>query len=132
MSCSFIKRAASGGTVARSRDPGLHGRKPVFSTLRGLEDSYADPYVDFAGRIVGYGVCNLSDLGIYDWRFSTRNVWKVERFLIEIPHRRFRMSGKRYQYWYERYCAYRKRYPHRKSLYYTNRSLWTPGYPQNP
>ena len=86
------------GTVARSRDPGLHGRKPVFSTLRELVDSYADPYVDFAGRIVGYGVCNLTDLGAYNWRFSSRNVWKVERFLIEIPHRRFLMSNKRYRY----------------------------------
>ncbi|MBW1943897.1 MAG: hypothetical protein JRJ51_13830 [Deltaproteobacteria bacterium] len=120
------------GTVARSRDPGQHGRKPVFSTLRALVDSYADPYVDFAGRIVGYGVCNLTDLGAYDWRFSLRNVWKVERFLIEIPHRRFHMAEKRYQYWYQRYCAYKKRYPHRKPLYYPNRGLWTPGYPKNP
>lgn len=119
------------GTVARSRDPGLHGRKPVFHTLRELVDSYADPYVDVSGRIVGFGVCNLADLRNYDWRLSERNVWKVERFLIEMPHRRFRMSNQRYRYWHKRYVNYRKRYPHRKPLYYRNRRCWTPGYPKN-
>ncbi len=120
------------GTVARSRDPGLHGRKPVFGRLRDLVDSYADPYVDFSGRIVGFGVCDLADLGRYDWRLSRRNVWRVERFLIEMPHRPFRTSNRRYRTWYERYVAYRKRHPLRKPLYYPNRSCWTPGYPKNP
>ena len=33
----FVYRTASGwGSVARSRDPGLHGRKPVFATPRAL------------------------------------------------------------------------------------------------
>src|SRR5205823_1195315 len=32
------------GSVARSRDPGLHGRKPVFATPRALAMSYMDPY----------------------------------------------------------------------------------------
>lgn len=119
------------GTVARSRDPGLHGRKPVFDTLRELVDSYAEPYVDFSGRIVGFGVCNLADLGNYDWRLSERNVWKVERFLIEMPHRRFHMPNQRYRYWQNRYLSYKKRYPNRKPLYYLNRLCWTPGYPKN-
>ena len=120
------------GTVARSRDPGLHGRKPVFGTLRELVDSYAEPYIDFSGRIVGYAVCDLADLGNYDWRLSERNVWKVERFLIHIPHRRFRMSNKRYGYWQKRYLDYKRRYPQRKPLYYPNRRCWMPGYPKNP
>ena len=119
------------GTVARSRDPGLHGRKPVFENLRDLVDSYADPYVDASGRIMGFGVCNLAVLGRYDWRFSGRNVWKVENYLISMPHRRYRMSNERYRYWLDRYMNYMKRYPHRKPLYYTNRRLWTPGYPKN-
>ena len=38
------------GSVARSRDPGLHGRKPVFATPRALALSYVDPYVDYTGR----------------------------------------------------------------------------------
>ena len=120
------------GTVARSRDPGLHGRKPLFRTIRELVDSYADPYIDFSGRILGFGVYDLADLGTYDWRLSERNVWRVERVLIEMPHRPFRMSNQRYRFWYGRYVAYKKRYPHRKPLYYPNRRCWTPGYPKNP
>jgi hypothetical protein len=75
------------GSVARSRDPGLHGRKPVFRTARDLARSYFDPYVDFTGRITGFAVADLRDLGEYDWRLSERNVWKVERFLLDYPHR---------------------------------------------
>ena len=56
------------GSVARSRDPGLHGRKPVFGTARALALSYVEPYVDFTGRITGYAVVDLRVLGRYDWR----------------------------------------------------------------
>jgi hypothetical protein len=59
----LYRKKGKWGTVARSRDPGLHGRKPVFHTLRELVDSYAEPFIDFSGRIVGFGVCNLADLG---------------------------------------------------------------------
>jgi hypothetical protein len=128
----LYRKGGKWGTVARSRDPGLHGRRPVFGTLRELADSYADPYVDFSGRIVGFGLCDLADLGSYDWRLSERNVWRVERFLIEMPHRAFRMSNRRYRTWYERYLAYKKRHPNRKPLYYPNRRDWKPGYPKNP
>ncbi|HEY7676504.1 MAG TPA: hypothetical protein VIG69_05500, partial [Candidatus Methylomirabilis sp.] len=73
------------GTVARSRDAGLHGRKPVFRSVRDLVMTYVEPYVDFTGRLEGYGVGNLYDLGNYDWRFSRKNVWKVERHLTDMP-----------------------------------------------
>lgn len=128
----LFKKNGKWGTVARSRDPGLHGRKPVFESLRDLVDSYAAPYVDHSGRINGFGVCNLSDLGSYDWRLSLRNVWKVERFLIDMPHQRFHMSNRQYDYWHSRYLNYKKRYPGRKPLYYPNRRCWTHGYPRNP
>src|SRR3954463_7752623 len=62
------------GSIARSRDPGLHGRKAVFRTPRALALSYVDPYVDFNGRIIGYTVVDLRVMGIYDWRLSGRNV----------------------------------------------------------
>ena len=39
------------GSVARSRDPGLHGRRPVFRTLRQLALSYFAPYIDKTGRV---------------------------------------------------------------------------------
>ena len=118
--------------MARSRDPGLHGRKPVFPSLRALVDSYADPFVDLTGRIIGFGVLDLADLGASGWRLAEGNVWRVQRALIEMPHQRFHMAENRYRFWSARYKAYRKRYPDRKPLYYTNRATWTAGYPKNP
>ena len=48
---SRTSRVDRWGSVARSRDPGLHGRKPVFATPRALAASYLDTYVDLTGRI---------------------------------------------------------------------------------
>ncbi|MHC4600507.1 MAG: hypothetical protein ACYS47_16045 [Planctomycetota bacterium] len=118
------------GTVARSRDPGLHGRKPIFRNLRDLVDSYADPYIDFTGRIVGFGVFDLGDLGGYDWRFSKRNVWRVQEALIKADHRRYHMADRRYRLWHERFKAFKERHPHRKPLYFDHKRCWTAGYPK--
>ncbi len=54
-----FRRGAKYGTVARSRDPGLHGRKPLYRSIRDLVYSYVDPFVDLTGRINGYGVLDL-------------------------------------------------------------------------
>jgi hypothetical protein len=43
------RRKGRWGSIARSRDPGLHGRKPVFATPGALARSYLDPYIDFTG-----------------------------------------------------------------------------------
>ncbi len=75
------------GSVARSRDPGLHGRKPVFATPRALAVSYVDAYVDFTGGVSGYAVADMREMGDYDWRFSRRYVWPAEQFLLDYPHR---------------------------------------------
>jgi len=112
------------GSIGRSRDIGLHGRKPLFRTLRDLTWSYFDPYVDFSGRIKGYGLTNLNDLGNYDWRFSPRNMTKIENHLRELPHHRLRSSNKRYKLLLARYKEYKKRYPDRSPAYYENRSQW--------
>ncbi len=86
------------GSVARSRDPGLHGRRPVFATPGALARSYVDPYVDFTGRVTAYAVIDLRTLmGSYDWRLSERNVWKVERMLLDFPHRSIRSSDRRFR-----------------------------------
>ena len=78
------RRRGLWGSVARSRDPGLHGRKPVFRTARALALSYVEPYVDYHGRITGYTVVDLRTLlGAYDWRLSEGNVWKAERVLLD-------------------------------------------------
>jgi hypothetical protein len=111
------------GSVARSRDPGLHGRKPVFRSVRELVDSYVDPYVDRTGRINGFGVFDLGALRV-DWRLSSRNVWAVEQALIQFPHRPFRSSDERYRRWHERYLRYKERYPDRRPVYYPRRDRW--------
>ena len=110
--------------IARSRDTGLHGRKAVFRNLRSLVWSYFDPYVDYSGRITGYGAANLHALSNYDWRFSTNNVWRVERFLNEIPHRTLVSSDKRYKKLLARYKEFHARHPDRAPDYFDNRDTW--------
>lgn len=112
------------GSIARSRDIGLHGRKPVFRSLRDLAWSYFDPYVDFTGRLKGYGLTSLDELGNYDWRFSPRKMSKIEDHLRAIPHKRLRSSDKRYEKLLARYHAYKKRYPDRSPSYYDSRPNW--------
>jgi hypothetical protein len=99
------------GSVARSRDAGLHGRKPVFRGIRDLVWSYFDPYVDFSGRITGYQLVDLRVLGRYDWRLAATNMWKVENYLLEIPHRKLHSSDKRYERLLARFRAYKSRHP---------------------
>lgn len=112
------------GSIGRSRDIGLHGRKPVFRSLRDLTWSYFDPYVDMTGRIKGYGLTSLYDLGEYDWRFSPRKMSKIEDHLRALPHKRIRSSDRRYERLHKRYQKYKKRYPDRSPSYYDNRSQW--------
>ncbi|HJR60190.1 MAG TPA: hypothetical protein VJ813_12345 [Vicinamibacterales bacterium] len=113
------------GSVARSRDPGLHGRKPVFRTARDLALSYVDGYIDLTGRVTGYAVVDLRTLGRYDWRLSERNVWKVERLLLDYPHRPIRSSDARIDGLRARYRAFKKQFPDRKPLDYKGREKWT-------
>jgi len=113
------------GSVARSRDPGLHGRKAVFATPRALALSYVDPYIDYTGRITGYAVVNLaSAMADYEWRVAKTNIWKVERVLLEYPHRSIASSNARVaalRRWYRRYRA---RYG-RKPIEYRGRERWS-------
>jgi len=112
------------GTVARSRDAGLHGRKPVYRSLRQLVMSYVEPYVDGSGRIIGYGVLDLRTLRRSNWRLSSRNVWAVERTLIKMPHKKLKTSDRRYRAVLRRYLAFRKKYPDRPATFYANRHEW--------
>ena len=113
------------GSVARSRDPGLHGRKPVFLTPRALAMSYLDPYVDLTGRVKGYALVDLRRLGDYDWRLSTKNVWKAEQMLLDTPHHRLRSSDRRFRRMRARYRAFKATYPNRKPIDYPGRERWT-------
>jgi hypothetical protein len=116
------------GSVARSRDPGLHGRKPVFGSLRALAMSYFDPYIDPTGCITGYARIDLRKLGAYDWRFARKNMWALERVLIRTPHHRIKVPQWRVRRMRARYLVYRAKHG-KKPLFYRGRGKWT-GIPQ--
>lgn len=119
------RRRGRWGSVARSRDPGLHGRRPVFASLRALALSYVGPYVDHTGYLTGWAVVDLRNLGAYDWRLADTNVWKVERVLLERRHRRIKISKTRIQRLRARYRRFREANDDRKPLYYRGRDRWT-------
>jgi len=112
------------GSIARSRDIGLHGRRAVFRSIRDLALSYFDPFVDLTGRLKGYGLTSLYELGNYDWRFSPRKLTKIENHLRAMPHKPIHSSDTRYEQLLSRYRQYKKRYPTRSPSYYDNRSTW--------
>ncbi len=112
------------GTVAKSREPGMHGRRPVFRTVRQLVQSYVDPYVDRMGRITGYGVADLRTLVRRDWRLSTKNVWNVQNALIRMPHQPLKTSDRRYKIVLRRYLGSKEKYPHRHPTFYSGMDRW--------
>lgn len=120
----LYRRKGRYGTVARSRDYGLHGRKAVFRTLRELVMSYVDPYVDGSGRVTGYGVFDLRTLRRCDWRLSERNVWAVERALINFPHQKLRTSDRRYREILRQFRAFKVRFPDRPVTFYPHQRQW--------
>ncbi|HEX8073021.1 MAG TPA: hypothetical protein VF546_23950 [Pyrinomonadaceae bacterium] len=119
-----FRRRGLWGALARSRDTGLHGRRPLFRTLRQLAWSYFDPYVDLTGRITGYGLANLYDLGRYDWRFARHHVRRVERFLQTLPHRPLASSDTRYERLRARYEEWRRTHPTGSPTYFADRWRW--------
>lgn len=119
-----FRRDGRFGTVARSRDPGLHGRKPVYRNLHALVQSYAAPYIDRTGRLRGYGALDLRTLRRGDWRTSKRNVWFVEQVLIDNRHRRFRVADAYCRRWRRRYLEFKQRHPDERPTFYPNRATW--------
>ena len=122
----FVYRTDTGwGSVARSRDPGLHGRKPLFATPRALAFSYAESYIDFTGGIKAYAVVDLRVLGNYDWRLSEMNVWKVEQVLLDWPHRSIVTSDRKVEAMRQRYRRFREAHGFKPWRYYRGRDRWT-------
>jgi len=115
------------GSIARSRDPGLHGRRPLFATPRALALSYVDPYVDYTGRVTGFAVVDVDRaMGNYDWRLAETNIWKVERMLLDYRHQRIVTSDARFERLKAKYFDYRETHDGRKPIYYPDRHRWTP------
>ena len=122
----YVYRTNTGwGSVARSRDPGLHGRKPVFATPRALALSYAEGYVDHTGRIKGYAVLDLRVLDPYDWRLSDKNLWKVEQLLRDWPHRRIQSSDRLFRIRHKRYKDFILKNGYKPWKYFKGRERWT-------
>ena len=113
------------GSIARSRDPGLHGRRPVYRSLRALAASYMAPFIDYTGEITGFAPYDLRDLTGCDWRFSPRNVWRLERVLLEIPHAPLRWVKTRVRKERARYRAFMKANPGKKPMDYPGRETWS-------
>lgn len=101
----FVWQEPSGqwGSVARSRCPGLHGRKPLFRSLRDLAKSYSAPFIDTTGRVKGFGLLDLRDLRGVPWRLGTRNVWAVEDALNANTHRPLPTPEAEYRKWKRRF-----------------------------
>lgn len=123
----FIYKTPTGwGSIARSRDPGLHGRKPLFRTPRDLALSYVEGYIDYTGRITGYEVFDLRILDPYQWRLASGNVWKVERLLLESPHRSIVSSDARIDALRRRYFEFRAKHDYKPWKSFKGQSRWTP------
>ena len=120
----LFRRRGLWGTVARSRDAGLHGRKPVFRTVRQLAMSYVDPYVDNSARLTAYGVADLRTLVRCDWRLSEKSVWAVERALIELPHRALKTSDRRHAAILRQFRAFREKHPEGPVTFYSGKETW--------
>jgi hypothetical protein len=84
------------GSVARSRDEGLHGRPAIYRSVRDLALSYFDPYVDKSGRITAYQLAHLDETNT-DWRADRKHLWKAETYLLKLKHRPLKSSEARYR-----------------------------------
>jgi len=113
------------GSVGGSRDVGLWGRRPVFRSVEALARSYYEPYIDLTGRITAFALADLRQLDPYDWRLSGRNVWKVERFLLSLPHRPMPTSDRRYIRLRERYRQFIRHHDPRDTPFRRGRHTWT-------
>ena len=91
----FVYVATAVGSVARLETRDCTGERLCWEP-RALALSYVDPYVDLTGRVQAYAAFDLRTLGACDWRLAPTNVWKVERVLLDIPHRRLRTSDRRF------------------------------------
>lgn len=122
-----FRRRDRWGAVGTSRDAGLHGRRPVYRSVEALVRSYYEPYVSLEARIAAWALVDLSrrpELCRYDWRLSERNVWRVERLLLEVPHRPLATSDRRYIRLRERYRAFLERHDSSDTPFTRGRRHW--------
>ena len=64
-------------------------------------------------------------MGDYDWRLAETNIWKVERMLLDYPHRSIKTSDRRFRQLRKWYREYRAAHGGRKPIDYEGRERWT-------
>ncbi len=122
-----FQRRGRWGAVARSRCPGLHGRKPLFPSLRALAKSYSAPFIDTTGRVKGFGLLDLRDLPTGRWRLSAGNVFHVEDALNDNRHTPLPTPEAEYRKWKTRFDAWWAAHgkpAHEWPVHYPDRRLW--------
>ena len=103
-----------------------HPRLPVGLMSLGLAVVMAASPVLVKDRlIVPMDNAGESFLAAVDTKYG-KNVWKVERMLLNAPHRAIRSSDERIDRLRRRYCAFRTQHGDRKPLFYNRRGRWTP------
>jgi len=96
--CMFLyQENGKYGVLGVSREPELYGKLAQFDSVHDLVMSYFDDYIDYTGCISGYAVANLDEIPFANWRFSRRNIWKVQNYLIDYPHRKVPFLKRRYE-----------------------------------
>jgi hypothetical protein len=121
----LYRRRGRWGTIARSRDPGLHGRKPVFRSVRALALSYVDEYIDATACVQAFGQFDLRTLR-RDWRFSKCNVWALHHALCDLKHKRVKVSPTRLRAMRARYIAFQEKHgKNKKPMFYRGRKNWS-------
>jgi hypothetical protein len=121
---TLFRRNGRWGAIARSKYPGLHGRRPVFRSPRDLAWSYFDPFVDFTGEVIAFAVVDLGEAVRGDWRLSSGNVWRVERALLDAPHAPLRGSRARVRRLRAWYRGFKARHPEEEPPSYPGHERW--------
>lgn len=120
----IFQQGGKWGAVGKSRDIGLDGRRPVFTSIKALARSYVIPYIDQKAHITAFGVLDLRALGNQAWRTSSKNVWYVEESLRTMPHQKLITPSSTVRRWRKRFVAFRKIHPKSQPDYFPDRQYW--------
>ena len=94
------------GAVGKSNYAGLRFREPVFRSLRELVMSYYPFYYNLDGEFSLRTYSRPVDLRRFDgigWMTAEKELWAINDYLCEIPHRRLLTAGQvRKRRWVDR------------------------------
>ncbi len=91
------------GAIGVSRERELYGKKASFSSVKDLVMSYYDDYIDYTACIKGYAVVNLDSIPYANWRFSKRNLWKIQNYLSVFPHKQINIPHAHFEHVKQKY-----------------------------